>query len=123
MAQKPISQAEWEVLNVLWDHPDATVRDISAILATSHGWNQKTVGTFLKRLTDKGMVTAKAEGRAFLYRTKISREKGVARESKSFLQRVFRGSVGPMLVHFCEQTDLTPAEIARLEKILESKKG
>jgi BlaI family penicillinase repressor len=123
MPPKRISQAEWEVLNVLWDYPNATAREIHAALAKTRDWNQKTVGTFLTRLVDKGVAAIRADGRAFRYRARASREKSVTRESESFLKRVFRGAAGPMLVHFCEQTELTAEEIARLEEILRRKKG
>jgi BlaI family transcriptional regulator, penicillinase repressor len=122
MARKQISQAEWEVLNFLWDHPNATAREVCAVLGVVKGWNQKTVGTFLTRLVDKGVAAVRADGRAFRYRARVSREKSINRESESFLQRVFRGAAGPMLVHFCEQTELSPEEIARLEEILRRKK-
>lgn len=123
MTQKRISQAEWEVLNVLWEHPNATARDVHTVLAATKDWNQKTVATFLTRLVDKGVAAVRTDGRIFRYRARASREKSVTRESASFLQRVFRGAAGPMLAHFCEQTDLTPDEIARLEEILRRKKG
>ena len=123
MAQKRISQAEWEVLNVLWEHPNATAREVHAAMAATKDWNQKTVGTFLTRLVDKGVAAVRIDGRAFRYRARASREKSVTRESESFLQRVFRGAAGSMLAHFCEQTELTPEEIARLEEILRRKKG
>jgi len=122
MAKKRISQAEWDVLNVLWEHPNATARDIYAILAESKAWNQKTVGTFLTRLVDKGAAAVRTDGPVFRYRARMSRDKSIIRESKFFLQRVFRGAAGPMLAHFCEQTELTPDEIAKLEEILRRKK-
>jgi BlaI family penicillinase repressor len=123
MNSKSISKAEWEVLDVLWRKPGANTREVHAELVRSHGWSVKTVGTFLTRLLDKGAVTVQTEGRAFRYRAKISREKTVRREIESFLQRVFRGAAGPMLAHFCEETELTPEEIVRLEEILRRKKG
>jgi BlaI family penicillinase repressor len=122
MNKKRISQAEWEVLNVLWEHPNATARDVYEALIDTKKWNQKTVGTFLTRLVDKGVVVTRADGRAFRYRSRLSREKSITSESESFLQRVFRGAAGPMLAHFCEQTKLTSEEIVRLEKILRRKK-
>ncbi len=61
------------------------------------------------------------DGRAFRYFPKIPREQCVRRESESFLQRVFGGAVAPMLAHFCETTDLSDEEVARLRKILNRK--
>lgn len=122
MTRKRISQAEWEVLNVLWEHPNATAREVHEILAATKSWNQKTVGTFLTRLVDKGAAAVKTDGPVFRYRARATRDSSILRESESFLQRVFRGAAGPMLAHFCEQTELTPEEITRLEEILRRKK-
>ncbi len=108
---------------MLWERPNATAREVHAALGATKGWGQKTVGTFLARLVDKGVVVVRADGRAFRYRARATREKSITRESESFLQRVFRGAAGPMLAHFCEQTDLTPDEIGQLEEILRRKKG
>ena len=119
---KSISQSEWEVLNVLWDHPNATARDIYAELAPTKSWSSKTVGTFLTRLVGKGAISVRKDGPLHRYRARQSRDASVLRESTSFLRRVFRGAVGPMLVRFCEQSELTPQEIARLEEILRQKK-
>jgi len=123
MGEKRISQAEWEVLNVLWDHPRSTAREVHAVLAATQAWNMKTVGTFLTRLVDKGVVAVKTDGPVFRYAARVSRDKTVRRESESFLERVFRGAAGPMLAHFCERTKLTPEEIARLQEILRRRKG
>jgi BlaI family penicillinase repressor len=119
---RQISRAEWEVLDVLWRQPHSSAREVAEALATTKSWSRKTVLTFLARLVEKGIAVVRTDGRVNRYRVRESREKWIARESASFLQRIFRGACGPMLAHFCEQNDLTPADIARLEEILNRKK-
>lgn len=113
-----ISPAEWEVLNALWDKSPATVLEVCAILANEQNWHSKTVGTFLTRLVDKGIVSVRREGKVNLYAPVKSREECVAEESDTFLQRVFRGATAPLLAHFCESADLSDEEIADLQRIL-----
>ncbi len=121
MAHK-ISPAEWEVLNVLWEKSSATGAEVCDALAGEQEWHPKTVGTFLTRLVGKGMVKVRREGKANVYVPAKSRAQCIRVEGDSFLQRVFRGSCGPMLLHFVEQADLSPEEIRELERALKQKK-
>jgi BlaI family penicillinase repressor len=122
MPQK-ISAAEWEVLNVLWDRSPAGAAEICAALAGKRRWHPKTVGTFLTRLVEKGVLKVRREGRANVYTPLKSREQCIRAESDSFLRRVFRGSFGPMLLHFVERAELSPEEIRELERALQQKKN
>lgn len=119
-----ISESEWEVMATLWPHASPrSAAEVFAALPAGHGWHQKTVNTFLARLAAKGVVRVTKDGNANLYSARLRREECVAREGRGFLDRVFRGAAGPMLLHFCAQADLTADEIAELEKLLKKKKA
>ena len=110
-------------MNVIWAQAPRTATEIFAALPAGHGWKQKTVNTFLARLVDKGFLAADTSERAFTYTARRSREKCVQRESESFLQRVFDGATGELVLHFAARADLTPEEIRELEQLLKSKKA
>lgn len=118
-----ISASEWEVMATLWAKSPLTAAEVFAALPAGHGWHQKTVNTFLARLARKGVVRIAKDGNANLYAAKLRRDECVTREGRGFLDRVFRGAAGPMLLHFCEQADLTTEEITELEKLLKKKKA
>ena len=118
-----ISASEWEVMTTLWSQSPRTAAEVFAALPAGHGWHQKTVNTFLARLAGKGVVRVAKEGNANLYSARLRRDECVTREGRGFLDRVFRGAAGPMLLHFCEQADLTTEEIDELEKLLKKKKA
>ena len=118
-----ISSSEWEVMDALWARSPLTAAEIFAALPAGHGWHQKTVNTFLARLATKGVVRVVKEGNVNVYAARLKREECVAQEGRGFLERVFRGAAGPMLLHFCEQADLTSGEIRELEKMLKNKKA
>ena len=69
-----ISDAEWEVMKVLWDRTQASAQDVIDALATQKTWSPQTVKTLLKRLTEKGALAYESEGRRFIYRPAVSRE-------------------------------------------------
>jgi BlaI family penicillinase repressor len=116
-----ISPAEWEVLNALWDNSPATVPELCERLAGNQSWHPKTVGTFLIRLVDKGVLSVRKEGKVNVYSPLISRQQCVAEESDTFLQRVFRGATAPLLAHFCESAELSDEEIGELQRLLEQR--
>lgn len=114
-----ISDAEWDVMKVVWDHGPLTSGDVVRRLADERHWRPRTVKTLLARLVQKGAVGANdADGR-FLYSAKVNRDALARREARSFLARVFDGAVAPALVHFIEQAELSPKEVAELKKILD----
>lgn len=123
--QTRISPAEWEVLNIVWDRTPITAPEVYQALADEQEWHQKTVNTFLARLAEKGVLAVQREGKANVYSPMLSREQCVRHESETFLNRVFRGAVAPMMAHFVEHADITDDEIAELQKLLKqrAKKG
>ena len=116
-----ISDAEWEVMKVLWDRTQASAQDVIDALATQKTWSPQTVKTLLKRLTEKGALAYESEGRRFIYHPAVSREAAEKSESRSFLARVFDGAVTPALMHLLELGRLTHDDIAQLKKTLDEK--
>lgn len=119
MNRKPrISEAEWEVMRVLWGKSPLPAQDIIQALSTREKWHPKTVKTLLNRLVKKGALGFSKDGRAYLYRPLVTESECVATESESFLERVFGGSLKPMFAHFAETRKLSSSEIAELKRLL-----
>lgn len=117
-----ISDAEWDVMKVVWDHGPLSSGEVVRRLAEEkppRDWKPRTIKTLLARLVRKGAVAA-AEGEGkFLYSAKVAREELARREAKGFLVRVFNGAVAPALVHFVRDADLSPQQIQELKQILD----
>jgi BlaI family transcriptional regulator, penicillinase repressor len=116
-----ISDAEWQVMDVLWRRSPLSAADVVESLRDETQWNPRTIKTLLARLVKKKALAYEVSGNRYLYRPKVAREHCVRRESQSFLHRVFGGQAGPMLNYFVRTTRLTPQEIAELERILSRK--
>ena len=121
MTPPSISDAEWEVMNVLWSRWPLTANEVVAALAGKNEWNPRTVKTLLNRLVKKKALAFEVEGNRYLYRPMVERAFCVRHEGQSFLNRVFGGAAGPMLAHFVEDAKLTESEIAALKKLLNRK--
>ena len=114
-----ISDAEWDVMKVVWDRQPVPASDVVERLAAERGWAPRTVKTMLNRLVAKGALAYDVEGKRFLYRATVKRDACVRHESRSFLSRVFGGAVAPAVVHLLEHSKLTPDEIEQLRQVLE----
>jgi BlaI family transcriptional regulator, penicillinase repressor len=116
-----ISDTEWEVMNVVWSQGPCPASDIiEALSQTDASWHPRTAKAFLNRLVKKKALGFSKEGRAYVYRPLVRREECVDAASESFLERVFGGSLEPMLAHFVQRDKLTPDEIRELRRLLKN---
>jgi BlaI family penicillinase repressor len=117
-----ISDTEWEVMKVVWAHAPCSAGEIiEALVRRDHTWHPKTVKAFLNRLVRKGALGFRKEGRAYFYRPMVKKEDCVDAASASFLERVFGGSLKPMLAHFVERQKLSDEEIRELRRLLSTR--
>ena len=123
MKQHRISEAEWEVMEVIWRRSPISAAEIHAQLSDTAGWAMNTVRTMLARLVKKAVLKFGQEGNAYLYRPAVPRERCVHGEVRSLLQRVFGGAPHSLLTHFVEHEPLTPAQIQELQQILKRKEA
>ena len=116
-----ISEAEWEVLKVLWSHAPRTANEVVEALAGSTDWKPNTIKTLLTRLVKKNVVGFREEKRVYSYFPLLSQEECVRAENRSFLRRVYGGALKPMLVSFLKDEKLTPEEIEELRRLLDGR--
>ena len=122
MSQPPrISESEWEVMKICWSRSPVTAQEITGSLAPRTQWHPKTVKTLINRLVNKGALGFTRDGRAYLYQPLVAETDCISAESKSFLERVFGGSLKPMLAHFVESRALSQEEIGEMRKMLKGK--
>lgn len=115
---QPISEAEREIMEVLWGHAPRSAEEILAEVGPRQHWQEGTVKSLLNRLLRKGAVKAARDGRRYLYRPLLSRERYVLEESKGLLDRLFGGRVAPLVAHFSEQRKLSKKDIAELKRLI-----
>ncbi|HEX5952589.1 MAG TPA: BlaI/MecI/CopY family transcriptional regulator [Rhodanobacteraceae bacterium] len=114
-----ISEAESQVMEMLWKREPQGSDDLAVALRHGTGWHENTVRTLLNRLVRKGAVRAEREGRRYLYSPVLTREQWQSHESRSLLDRVFGGKVAPLLVHFSRNEKLSAKDVAELRKLVD----
>jgi BlaI family transcriptional regulator, penicillinase repressor len=116
-----ISDAEWEVMEVIWSKSPLTANEIVEDLSKEKKWHAQTIRTMLNRLVKKKALNYEQQGKRYLYRPNVSQDKCVAKESRSFLERVFGGATPSMIAYFVKSTKLSSAEVEELKQILNKK--
>lgn len=118
-----IKNSEWNVLNCLWEKNPQTVMQLVARLGESVGWAKSTTITTLRRMEEKGLVHCEIIGKGKSYTPAVEQENAVISETRSFLDRVYQGSVGLMMSAMAKRQELTAEDLAELRKILEEAEG
>ena len=113
-----MTNSEWYVLDCLWERSPQTVTELVPALKKKVGWAKSTTITTLRRMEDKGLVRAEVRGRAKHYSPVVERESAARQETRSFLDRVYQGSVGLMVSSMAREQALTKKEIEELYAIL-----
>ena len=105
---------------MIWDRLDCSANElIDALRDKDQTWHPKTVKTYLTRLVDKKALHFREDGRAYVYSALVTEQQCVDAATDRFLERVFGGSLKPMLAHFVENKKLSAAEIRELKQLLE----
>lgn len=119
MKKVNLSDAEWKVMNLLWEEAPRTMMQITNALKEETGWTKHTVMSFLKRMEEKGALHYAEGEKARLYYPDLKREEAALRETEDFLDRVFQGKMGMMLNTMVQQRALSREDLEELHKILE----
>jgi BlaI family transcriptional regulator, penicillinase repressor len=117
-----ISEAEWQVMEVLWQQSPLTAQDVAAQLAAT-GWGLPTVKTLLSRLAAKGALATAEDGRRYLYSPAVDRASVAAGESWRLVDRLFGGRATPLVAHLAEHGELSATDIAELEALIRELKS
>lgn len=122
MAIERISDAEFEVMDCLWQRSPLTASEIAERVAAERKWSLQTVKTLLSRLASKGAIAHDVDGRRYLYRPLLAREDYVTGESTRFVNRLFSGRAAPLFAHLAEREAFSKEDITDIERLLREMK-
>lgn len=116
-----ISDSEWEIIKIIWSNPNCTAMFIIEKLKNNREWKPKTVKTLIRRLVDKGAIGYEQDGREYKYYSLIDEKECKVQEGKSFIERVYNGSIKAMVLNFIESENLSKKDIEDLRDVLNKK--
>ncbi len=117
-----ISETEWEIMRVVWAQaPVTTVQILETLNSGEEKWHPATTKTLINRLVRKGALIFEKENRGYLYSPGVTEKECIKAVSASFLDRVFGGSLTPMLAHFVGERKLTAKEAQELRALLRNR--
>ncbi len=120
-----ISEAEFEVMKIVWRYAPISTNEITEKLLQTTNWSPKTIQTLIKRLVTKGALTYEKQSRVFVYTPLVKEREYIGQESSSFLNRYYDGDITAMVSAYIENDKLSESELDTLRTLLsqKSKKG
>ena len=92
-----LTQAEWSVMECLWEAGPLTGRKVTQHMEQQNGWSRSTTLTLLSRLEHKGAIeSVTTESGPKIFSPLLGREDAALRETEDFLSRVYQGSLSPV---------------------------
>ncbi|MDR2025227.1 MAG: BlaI/MecI/CopY family transcriptional regulator [Hungatella sp.] len=113
-----ISEAEYEVMKVLWNDAPISTNEVTDKLEKTTSWSPKTIHTLLKRLVQKGAATYRKEGRVFVYTPLVEKKEYLKKENDHFLNRFYNGKISSMVTSYLNSDRVSREDLAELRRLL-----
>ena len=111
--------AEYRVMQIIWDKEPMTSRELAEICLEELGWQRTTTYTMLKKLIKKGY----AQNDKKIVTSLISREEVQKNESKAFVEKNFAGSLYSFIAAFTSDNNLDEEEVKKIQKLIKNSKN
>ena len=124
MARKAnaLTEAEWQVMRVVWEHQPCAAPAVQEELQVVRDWSYSTVKTIMDRMTAKGFLKTRRIRNLILYRSAIKKPEAQRREIMVAVKRAFDGALTPMMQFLLDNNQLSKKQIKQLEEMLKNKK-
>ena len=113
-----ISEAEFEVMRVVWDLAPVSTNEITDQLLQTTDWSPKTIQTLIRRLVTKGALTYEKQGRMFVYTAAVEEDEYLRSKTLSFVEHYFNGNISALVSSFLESDALSVEDIESLRDVL-----
>ena len=118
-----ISDAEWQVMKIIWMQGEQTSTDLIRVLAERFDWSKSTIQTLLARLVDKECLTRKKEGKFFVYSALLTLDQSRDLLVQDIKDKVCSRRIKNLLADLIMECDFTQADLADLEVVISEKKS
>ena len=119
MAGTQLSETEWKVMNVVWQHTGpVSARAVLDEVGAETGWAYTTVKTMMDRLVDKGVLSGQLKGNTVLYTARLSRNQARRDAARGLISKAFDGAAGPLVHYLISAEKLSDDEREELREML-----
>ena len=118
-----ISDAEWQVMKIIWMQGEQTSTDLIRVLAERFDWSKSTIQTLLARLVEKECLTRKKEGKSFVYSALLTLDQSRDLLVKDIKDKVCSRRIKNLLADLIVECDFTQADLEDLEAVISEKKS
>ncbi|ORO42623.1 uracil phosphoribosyltransferase [Streptococcus oralis subsp. tigurinus] len=118
-----ISDAEWQVMKIIWMQGEQTSTDLIRVLAERFDWSKSTVQTLLARLVEKECLTRKKEGKSFVYSALLTLDQSRDLLVRDVKDKVCSRRMKQLVADLIAECDFTQADLADLEAVISEKKA
>lgn len=123
MTKSKPTDAEWAILQVLWQDGPSTVRQVQNQLAEKRGTGYTTTLKLMQIMHEKGLLRRDDSGHAHIFRAAVSQKSSQKRIVGQLLEQVFDGSAKQLVLQALSTKKSTPEELAEIRKILDELEG
>ena len=118
-----ISDAEWQVMKIIWMQGEQTSTDLIRVLAERFDWSKSTVQTLLARLVEKECLTRKKEGKSFVYSALLTLDQSRDLLVRDIKDKVCSRRMKQLVADLIMECDFTLADLENLEAVISGKKA
>ena len=118
-----ISDAEWQVMKIIWMQGEQTSTDLIRVLAERFDWSKSTIQTLLARLVEKECLTRKKEGKSFVYSALLTLDQSRELLVRDIKDKVCSRRIKQLVADLIMECDFTLADLADLEAVISEKKA
>ena len=118
-----ISDAEWQVMKIIWMQGEQTSTDLIMVLAERFDWSKSTIQTLLARLVEKECLTRKKEGKSFVYSALLTLDQSRDLLVQDIKDKVCSRRIKNLLADLIVECDFTQADLEGLEEVISKKKS
>ena len=116
--KKELTEAEWAIIQVVWDAKRCTAPDVTEFLKTKRQWSYSTVKTLMDRMVDKGLLEIEKMRNLILYSAAISKKDAQKGEIMKTVKRAFDGALTPMMQFMLDSGELSDKQLDEVEQLL-----
>lgn len=118
-----ISDAEWQVMKIIWMQGEQTSTDLIRVLAERFDWSKSTVQTLLARLVEKECLTRKKEGKSFVYSALLTLDQSRDLLVQDIKDKVCSRRIRNLFADLIVECEFTQTDLEDLEAVISEKKS